>query len=178
MAIMDTKMGIIYLLVINLIIGLLWTESGMALQLHSSAFSADGTIPPQYTCDGKNVSPPLSWTEIPSGTKSLVLIMDDPDAPVGTWDHWIIYNIPPTITSLEENLQVLPQGVFAGKNSWQKVTYGGPCPPNNEHRYVFKLYAIDTFLSVNGLTKTEIENAIKNHVLGSTELVAKYQRPK
>lgn len=155
-----------------------WVENIMALELQSTAFQQSGNIPPIYTCDGRDVSPPISWLDVPKGTKSLILIMDDPDAPMGTWDHWLIYNIPPSVASLNENLNTLPTGASFGKNSWNKENYGGPCPPNGEHRYFFKLYAIDTILTESGMTKAQIEQAIKGHVLAQAELVAKYQRPK
>jgi Raf kinase inhibitor-like YbhB/YbcL family protein len=161
------------------IMSLMSVEQTMALELLSSAFQQDGQIPSQYTCDGKNVSPPLFWKDSPEGTKSFVLIVDDPDAPSGTWDHWIIYNIPPQITSLSENLSALPDGALNGKNSWNTLNYAGPCPPDKEHRYLFKLYALDTTLPANsGMSKQEIETAISGHVLASTTLVGRYQRSK
>lgn len=168
-----------FYLIVAGIINLMWMGNVMALELLSPAFKQGDKIPQQYTCDGKNISPPLYWKDVPAGTQSFILIMDDPDAPAGTWDHWIILNIPANITSLNEDLQSLPAGSFGGKNSWSKSNYGGPCPPDREHRYFFKLYAIDTILPIiEGMTKQQAESAIKGHVLASTELVAKYQRPK
>lgn len=169
----------IFLLLAVGIINLLWIEKSMALELLSPAFKYGETIPKVYSCDGKELSPPLAWKDVPVGTKSLVLIMEDPDAPAGTWDHWIIYNLPITPSILEEGLQTPPQGALMGKNSWDKTTYGGPCPPDREHRYLFKLYAIDILLPNRvGMTKKEVENEMNGHVIASTELVAKYQRQK
>lgn len=160
------------------VMSLLFMNNVLALELLSPAFKLGENIPKQYTCDGSNISPPLFWKDAPPNTKSFVLIMDDPDAPSGTWDHWIIYNIPANINALEENMQQLPLGAVAGKNSWGHLKYGGPCPPDREHRYFFKLYAIDTTLSNNLSGKQEIENAIKDHTVASTELMTKYQRSK
>lgn len=149
----------------------------MALELLSPTFKQGETIPLTYTCDGKNISPPLLWRDVPAGTKSLVLIVDDPDAPAGTWDHWLVYNIPANLVSLPEAIKQLPEGALPGKNSWNKLDYGGPCPPDREHRYFFKLYALDTVLpNKAGMTKKEIENAMNGHVITSSELITKYKR--
>ncbi len=159
------------------ILNYFWMESAMALELFSPAFKQGQNVPKQYTCDGKDISPPLFWKDAPANTKSFVLIMDDPDAPAGTWDHWILYNIPASTTLLAENNQNMPEGTLTGKNSWNRLTYNGPCPPDREHRYFFKLYAIDTTLPINnGMTKKEVESAINGHVVASSELMAKYQR--
>lgn len=153
--------------------------NAMAFELSSPSFGPGGRIPEKYTCDGNNISPPLFWKEAPSGTKSYVLIMEDPDAPAGTWDHWVLFNIPATATSLDENLQQLPQGTMQGNNSWNKLGYGGPCPPDREHRYFFKLYALDKILSLNeGSSKPEIEKAMQGRILGTAELMSKYERKK
>lgn len=152
-------------------------KNSMALELFSTQFKQGQSIPKVYTCDGNNTSPPLSWRDIPAGTKSLVLIMEDPDAPAGTWDHWLLYNIPSTTTSLEENLSTLPVGALQGRNSWNNTSYGGPCPPDREHRYFFKLYAVDKMLPNQiGLSKQAIEQVLKGHILASAELMARYQR--
>lgn len=149
----------------------------MAFTLSSSAFIDNSSIPAQYTCDGHDISPPLSWKDIPVGTQSFVLFLDDPDAPAGVWDHWVLYNIPPNVAGLPENVKDLPAGTQVGKNSWQKASYGGPCPPDREHRYSFRLYALDTVLNLgNGMTKAKVEKAMQNHVLGSTELMGRYNR--
>lgn len=151
----------------------------MAFELKSPKFEHGSKIPEPYTCDGNNVSPPLFWRDIPSGTKSYVLIMEDPDAPRGTWDHWILFNIPAEINELGENTQELPPGTQQAKNSWDKLGYGGPCPPDREHRYFFKLYALDKALSLSsGSSKAEVEKAMQGHVLGTAELMSKYERKK
>lgn len=151
----------------------------MSFTLSSTAFHEGNSIPSAFTCDGANHSPPLHWIDPPAGTQSFVLIMDDPDAPVGTWDHWILFNIPATTNSLAENIHALPNGTQTGRNSWGKNTYGGPCPPDREHRYFFKLYALDTTLRLtNGATKSAIEAAMKGHVLASATLMGKYERRK
>jgi Raf kinase inhibitor-like YbhB/YbcL family protein len=161
-----------------LIIILTNREEAMAFELSSAVFQQGSHLPKTYTCDGSNVSPPLFWRDIPTNTQSFVLIMDDPDAPKGTWDHWIVYNLPATTTHLNEAISPLPSGALGGKNSWNKLDYGGPCPPFGEkHRYFFKLYALNTVLPAKaGMTKQEIETAMKGHILASSELVANYQR--
>lgn len=149
----------------------------MGLAIKSSAFNEGGSIPSQYTCDGEDISPPLSWQDEPKNTKSFVLIVDDPDAPVGNWVHWILFNIPEAIHELSENLSSLPNGAQFGKNSWEKSTYGGPCPPNGEHRYFFKLYALDTLLNLPaGATKSQIESAMRGHIIATAKLLGKYKR--
>lgn len=146
------------------------------MELSSSSFSHTDTIPSQYTCDGQNISPELSWGNIPEGTQSFALICDDPDAPVGTWVHWILYNLPANITNLKENIQTLPSGTQVGLNSWDKKTYGGPCPPSGRHRYFFKLYALDIVLDVNpGMTSDSLQQTMKSHILGEATLMGKYR---
>lgn len=149
------------------------------MQLSSPAFQHQGSIPDRYTCDGENISPPLEIRDVPTGTFSLVLLMDDHDlpetAPVDVWDHWVVYNIPPDTASIVEG--VSPPGVF-GSNSWGKTGYGGPCPPDREHRYVFRLYALDMTLSLEaGATKQQVEEAMVGHILGQTVLIGLYCRP-
>lgn len=142
--------------------------------LSSSAFVHEGMLPSKYTCDGEDMSPPLSWSGVPEGTRSLALTMDDPDAPRGTWDHWVAFNISPTLHGVEEGTE--PSGV-AGKNSGGKKGYGGPCPPSGTHRYFFHLYALDTELPLEeGATKQDVLAAMEGHVLGSAELMGTYQR--
>ena len=149
----------------------------MVFTLKSPAFSNESVIPEKYTCDGADMTPPLQWENMPEGTKSLVLIVDDPDAPVGIWDHWILYNIPPYITEFTENLQTLPEGTLEGKNSWARTGYGGPCPPDKMHRYFFKLYALDTLLDLpNGAHKSTILKEMEGHILGETQLMGQYDR--
>jgi len=151
----------------------------MALTLKSNAFQNEGIIPSRYTCDGDDISPQLAWDDIPVGTQSFALICDDPDAPVGTWDHWILFNIPATTKEFPENMQNLPAGTQQGKNSWDKTGYGGPCPPDKMHRYFFRLYALDTVLEISpGSTKGEVLLALKGHTLAEAELMGQYDRNK
>lgn len=151
------------------------------LRVESDAFVAGESIPQRYTCDGEDVSPPLSWSQPPAAAQSLVLIFDDPDAPAGTWDHWLLFNIPPTTRSLPEGLPASEriQGIGVhGSNSWRRLGYGGPCPPTGTtHRYYLKLYALDSSLDLDaGASKRDIETAIKGHVLAKGELMARYGR--
>ena len=148
------------------------------MKLTSPVFQNGSNIPARYTCDGKNISPPLEWSGIPTNTKSLVLIMDDPDAPAEIWDHWIIFNFPPNLTSLVESVKQFPSGTKFGKNSWGKTEYGGPCPPDRKHRYFFKLYALNTLLELsNGATKEKIQQAMKGQIVAEAELIGLYVRP-
>ncbi len=144
------------------------------MELTSPAFAHHQTIPTRYTCQGDDINPPLHIAGIPKEAKSLVLIMDDPDAPNGTWDHWVVWNISPTGV-IKEN--TVPPGAVQGKNSWGKQKYGGPCPPSGTHRYFFKLYALDTTLSLAANAgKNEVLAAIKNHILAQTELMGTYNK--
>ncbi|MBS0185509.1 MAG: YbhB/YbcL family Raf kinase inhibitor-like protein [Proteobacteria bacterium] len=146
--------------------------------LTSPAFKNGEHLPRMYTCDGENISPPFSFGEIPKNTKSLVFIHDDPEAIAGNWTHWILFNLPPSLNGLEENIKKLPNGVKVGKNSWGKLEYGGACPPDKEHRYEFKLYALDCILSLeNGASKEEVEQAMVGHVLEEVLLSSPYKRP-
>ena len=145
------------------------------MKILSPGFKNNELIPSQYTCEGKDISPPLTISDLPEGTESLVLIVDDPDAPIGTWDHWVLWNINPSVGLIEENS--LPQGAIRGKNSFGNLDYGGPCPPFGTHRYCFKLYALDSKLDLKeGSTKKEIERAMTDHVLGLAELVGLYKK--
>lgn len=147
----------------------------MALTLTSSAFKDNAPIPVMYSCKGKDISPPLQWSNIPEKTQSFVLICDDPDAPVGNWDHWLTFNIPASTTSFVEHIQQYPEGSLSGKNSWGRLGYGGPCPPSGTHRYFFKLYALDSLLSLpEGATKTMIEKAMQGHIIEQTQLMGKF----
>jgi len=143
------------------------------ITLTSSAFKNGGNIPIKYTCDGDDITPPLSFNNIPNSTKSLVLILDDPDAPGETWVHWIVFNIPADITEFKED--VGPR-YYIGKNSWGNIAYGGPCPSiGEEHRYYFRLYALDTELNLfDGASRQEIDDAMAGHILGQTSLMGKY----
>ena len=148
----------------------------MNFELTSTAFAAGEPIPAKYTCDGADVSPPLQWSDPPQATQSFALIMDDPDAPVGTWDHWLLFNIPADSRSLPEQTSP-PRGSVDGKNSWGRTGYGGPCPPRGTHRYFFKLYALDTTLDLpTGTNKTELLRAMEGHILAQAELMGSYAR--
>ena len=147
----------------------------MTLQVSSTAFAEGGTIPKKYTCDDVNVSPALAWSGVPQGTRSLALIADDPDAPVGTWVHWVLYDLPADLTSLPEGAQGLGT---QGTNDFRRSGYGGPCPPKGPaHRYYFKLYALDTQLNLKaGATKADVEKVMKGHILAQGQLMGKYGR--
>lgn len=146
-----------------------------ALTISSPAFAAGGYIPAKYTCDGEDVNPPLRLAAVPPRTKSLALIVDDPDAPVGTWVHWVVWNIPPETTEIPENS--LPAGAVQGINDFRRPRYGGPCPPSGAHRYFFKVYALDTLLGLDaGATRAQLESAIRGHVIGQGEIVGLYRR--
>lgn len=155
-------------------------ESIMGIQITSSVFKEGEPIPSKYTCDGEDISPPLKWSSLPEGTKSLALISDDPDAPVGTWVHWVIYNIPPTVTELEEGIPTdkeLPSGAKQGMNDFKKIGYGGPCPPSGTHRYFFKLYALDSELNLEPrATKKDVLKAMEGHILEMGQLMGTYSR--
>lgn len=172
---MNKKTLLFFLLFILLIM-----QGGvMAFTMESKSFKHETTIPTKYTCDGANISPHLSWQDVPADTKSLALVVEDPDAPAGTWDHWILFNIPPTTKELAENIQNLPRGTEMGNNSYRVKTYRGPCPPDKEHRYVFKLYALDNVLTLQeGATKSEVTTAMNKHILGTAELIGRYNRIK
>ncbi len=151
------------------------------MELTSTAFTNGAAIPAKHTCDAKNVSPPLKWSGVPAGTKSLALIADDPDAPVGTWVHWVLYDLPATTTELSEDVpksQYLAGGAKQGLNDFRYLGYGGPCPPPGKpHRYFFKLYALDTVLDLKpGLKKKDLESAMQKHTLGEAQLMGTYQR--
>ncbi len=154
----------------------------MALTLISSAFQHGADIPTDYTCEGDDHSPPLSWEGVPDGTQSLALIVDDPDAPDPsapkmTWVHWLLYNLPADSSGLEEGVQALPPGTLRGSNDWQRDSYGGPCPPIGKHRYFFKLYALDCLLpDLHTPTRAQLEAAMQGHIIGQVELVGLYQK--
>lgn len=152
----------------------------MVFQLISPVFNHKGLIPKKYTCKGDDVSPALSWSDLPVGTVSYGLIMDDPDAPVGTWVHWVMYNIPGTKTMLPESVpadRVLDGLGVSGVNSWKKSGYGGPCPPIGTHRYFFRLYALDKMLDLEpGANKPELIKAMQGHILASAELMGLFAK--
>ena len=148
--------------------------------LTSTAFEEGKSIPVRYACDGDDLSPDLSWTAGPKGTAGYVLICEDPDAPVGMWIHWVLYDIPPATTGLAEAIspdEKLADGSLHGRNSWGKFGYGGPCPPGGTHRYFFKLYALDTLLEKEaGLTRSQVLKLMEGHVLAETHLMGTYSR--
>jgi len=153
----------------------------MSFQIASTAFANGGMIPKKFTCDGPDVSPALNWTQAPAATQSFALIMDDPDAPVGTWVHWVLYNLPADTRELLEGVEAkehLTNGAIQGRNDFRQIGYGGPCPPaGGAHRYYFKLYALDTKLTLKtGATKRELEHAMKDHILAESELMGRYGR--
>lgn len=156
----------------------------MALTLTSSAFGANDAIPKRYTCDGQDRSPPLNWSGVPDNAKSLVLIVDDPDAPDPaapkmTWVHWVLYNLPTQSSGLAQAVAPpdLPVGTLEGINDWQRTGYGGPCPPIGRHRYFHKLYALDTVLpDLHEPTKAQLKEAMQGHILEQVELMGTYQR--
>ena len=156
-------------------------QPAMSLQITSTAFADGQPIPEKYTCTGPNGSPPLQWTNAPAGVKSFALIADDPDAPMGTWVHWVIYRLPPTMTALAEKTPPapeLPDGSRQGINDFGQVGYGGPCPPPGKpHRYDFKLYALDTPLNLKaGATRKELLKVMEGHVLAQGQLMGTFQR--
>lgn len=154
----------------------------MSFTLTSDAFVNGQSIPAKYACTGRNISPALLWNEPPAGTQSFALIMDDPDAPGGTWVHWVLFNIPADRRSLEEDLPITgknvdPEAIFVGKNSSGNTRYDGPCPPGGTHRYYFKLYALDTVISLlPGATKEQVLREMEGHILAQTELIGTFSK--
>ncbi len=152
------------------------------MKMSSTTFAHQGEIPERYTCEGEDVAPPLAWSEVPAGTQSLALIVDDPDAPdpaapKRTWVHWVLYGVPPAAAGLPEAVRSLPAGTREGVNDWGRTGYGGPCPPIGRHRYFFKLYALDLVLpDLQRPTKARLEQAMHGHVLAQTELIGTYQK--
>lgn len=159
-------------------------EEVKSMKLESPSFQNQGEIPKKFTCDGKDISPALAWSDVPEGTKSFALIVDDPDAPDPanprmTWVHWVLYNMPATARSLPEGVSKkdLPEGTLEGLNDWKRPGYGGPCPPIGTHRYFHKLYALDVVLPDLGLsTKAKLEKAMEGHVLAKDEIIGLYHR--
>ena len=145
------------------------------MEIKSSAFGSGEMIPAKYTCDGADFSPPLEWSGSPAGTKSFALACDDPDAPMGTWVHWVLWNIPPNVKEIKEN--AVPAGAVEGVNGFRKHQYGGPCPPSGTHRYFFKVYALDTMLTISpNAQKADLEKAMSGHILAQAELVGLFMR--
>jgi Raf kinase inhibitor-like YbhB/YbcL family protein len=171
-----------FVIVLAVVLGVAPTGGAMAFELTSTAFAPNQVIPAKYTCEGADVSPPLAWKDPPPATKSFALVCDDPDAPPGTWVHWVVWDMPPTLRGLPENLPKTPtleDGTRQGTNDFKRTGYGGPCPPpgHGPHRYVFKLYAIDSVLGVApGSTKSALEKAITGHTLARADLIGRYER--
>ncbi len=153
---------------------------GATLTVTSTAFVQDGGIPARYSCDGDDISPPISWAGAPEGTQSFVLICDDPDAVIGTWVHWVMFNIPGDVTGLPEDVpddETLSNGALQGESSWSRIGYGGPCPPTGKHHYVFTVYALDTMLPLDaGASKTRVLNAAEGHIVAKGELIGIYPK--
>jgi Raf kinase inhibitor-like YbhB/YbcL family protein len=152
----------------------------MDIKITSTAFEEGGMIPRKYTCDGEDVSPPLAWTGVPEGAKTIALISDDPDAPMGTWVHWVLFNLSEAEKGLPEAVppdKELKNGAKQGRNDFRRIGYGGPCPPGGTHRYFFKLYALDAILNLPaGATKAELLKAMEGHILAHGQIIGKYRR--
>ena len=152
----------------------------MEIKITSSAFEDGGLIPAKYTCDGADISPSLQWDVVPEGTRSIALICDDPDAPMGTFVHWVIFGLPAEARELVENIpsdETLPNGAKQGTSDFGRIGYGGPCPPSGTHRYFFKIYALDTEVDLAaGASKRELLKAMEGHILGQGQLIGKYKR--
>ena len=152
----------------------------MEIKITSTVFEEGGLIPAKYTCDGADISPPLQWEAVPEGTKSIALISDDPDAPMGTWVHWVLFNLPADTKELPENMPTdgtLPSGAKQGITDFGRTGYGGPCPPQGTHRYFFKIYALDTEVELTGSAKkADLLKAMEGHILGQGQLMGKYKR--
>lgn len=157
------------------------TGGAVSFRVSTTAFSAGEMIPKKFTCDGPDLSPPLTWKDAPARTQSFAIVVDDPDAPVGTWVHWVLYNLPANTKELPEGVEKkeqLASGALQGRNDFRKIGYNGPCPPPGKpHRYYFKLFALDTKLNLNaGATKADLERAMQSHILGEAQLIGRYGR--
>ena len=152
----------------------------MEIKVTSTAFEQGGMIPAKYTCDGADISPPLKWDPVPEAAKTIALISDDPDAPMGTWVHWVLFNLPAGVTELPENVppkEKLDNGAVQGTTDFRRIGYGGPCPPSGTHRYYFKVYALDTALDLTSKAeKKDVVKAMEGHIVGQGELMGKYKR--
>jgi Raf kinase inhibitor-like YbhB/YbcL family protein len=179
---MDKKYFVFFMLLV-MVYGFAAKVEGdktMAITVTSSTFKEGGMIPAKYTCDGQNISPPLQWEGAPRGTKSFALISDDPDAPIGIWIHWVMWNIPAEANQLPEGIPQVKQlqdGSIQGLNSYPRCGYSGPCPPSGTHRYYFKIYALDAMLDLPASsTNKDLLKAMKEHILAEGSLMGKYQR--
>lgn len=174
-------MKILYLVLIIAVFTIA-TDMKKEFKVTSESFADGGTIPVKFTCDGKNISPEISWEGIPEETVSIALICDDPDAPMGTWVHWLVYNIPPDMNTLNEEFTreaILPNGIKQGTTDFKSIGYGGPCPPSGTHRYFFKIYALNKIIEKGpGMTKIELLKEMEGHILAHGELIGKYKRNK
>jgi Raf kinase inhibitor-like YbhB/YbcL family protein len=185
--------GIVLTILLSGLAGCAWTsqptpppvpsqasQGGVKMKITSLAFADGEMIPKKYTCDSDNVSPALAWSDAPAGVKSFALIMDDPDAPAGTWVHWVLFNLPAALGSLPEAVspqRTLPAGGVQGTSSFRRVGYGGPCPPSGTHRYFFKLYALDGPLSLtSAASANDVQAAMKSHILAEAQLMGRYKR--
>lgn len=152
----------------------------MGIKISSAAFKNDGLIPAKYTCDGEDISPPLRWEGVPAGAKSIAIICDDPDAPMGTFVHWVLFNLPADTKELAENIpadKTIPNGAKQGTSDFGRIGYGGPCPPSGTHRYFFKIYALDKEVDLPaGVNKRQLVKAMEGHILGEGQLIGKYKR--
>jgi Raf kinase inhibitor-like YbhB/YbcL family protein len=153
---------------------------GKQMEITSSAFDEGAMIPKKYTCDDMDISPPLKWSNVPDGTKTFAIICDDPDAPMGTWVHWVLFNLPANIHELSEDvpaLEILPNGAKQGRNDFGKIGYGGPCPPGGTHRYYFKVYALSAEIKVKaGISKSELLKVMESNILSKGQLTGRYKR--
>ena len=178
------RLAVLTLAILPFVSAIANEESPVSLKLVSSAFAEGGAIPKKFTCEGEDISPPLAWSGVPLGANSLVLIVDDPDAPDPkapkmTWVHWVLYNLPPSSTGLPEGVTIkaLPTGTMVGLNDWKRASYGGPCPPVGRHRYFHKLYALDAVLSgLNKPDKAAVEAKMRPHILAQATLMATYEK--
>jgi len=178
------KLFIVVLIFLFNFISVTFAQSGggefMSIEITSSSFKQGEMMPSKYTCDGNDISPPLKWSNVPGGTMTFVLISDDPDAPMGTWVHWVLFNIPSHVTSLPEGVpskENLDNGAIHGITDFGRIGYGGPCPPSGTHRYFFKIYALDNELALSpGASKKEVLKAMEGHIIAQGELMAKYKR--
>jgi Raf kinase inhibitor-like YbhB/YbcL family protein len=175
--------GAVPFIALCLLAGHAKAEATVTLRLTSTAFANGEEIPSVFTCEGRDISPPLAWDDAPSATKTFALIVDDPDAPdpkapTRTWVHWVVFNLPASARALPEGVRhdALPAGAVEGTNDWKKTGYGGPCPPVGRHRYFFKLYALDAALALKSATKADLERAMEGHVLAKTELLTTYEK--
>ncbi len=174
------KYYFILTLISFIIVPIISKENKMDISVTSTAFKEGEMIPSKFTCDAENISPQIAWTNFPKTTESFVLIADDPDAPMGTWVHWVVYNIPTTLLELKENFpknEKFEDGTMQGTTDFRRIGYGGPCPPSGIHRYFFKIYALDVKLNVKpGLTKKEILKEMEGHIIAEGQLMGKYKR--